>query len=160
MPTPEDFNELDEMLANLPVREPSQMLDARVASTLQATPRSRLPWLAIAAAVLLVGAVTLAIVFNPATSTLDTNPPITALPPDQPDDGPAILPVSASAEPVNLVWTRDVAEEVRYTPTGKPYRAVIREAVDHQYWTDPDTGAVLQSYTPREELIVIKQMTF
>ena len=64
MSTPDDFNEIEEMLAELPVREPSEMLDHRVQATLQTQTRAAFPWLAIAAAILIAGAVTLSIVFN------------------------------------------------------------------------------------------------
>ena len=160
MSTHDDFNELEEMLGELPLREPSQMLDVRVASTLKTTTRATLPWLAIAAAVLLVGGVTIAIVFSSASPSHNIDLPITALPPDQPDNGPAIVSANALTEPVNLVWTRDVAEEVRYTPAGKPYRAVVRQSVDHRVWFDPETGVTKQITTPREELYIVEQPVY
>jgi hypothetical protein len=164
MPTPDDFNEIESMLADLPVREPSQMLDARVAATIDKKTRSTLPWLGIAAAVLIAGAVTLVILFSPAPPAPGANPPVAdgseALPNNAPGDAPPILTVSNPTEALNLTWTRDVAEETRYTPTGEPYRAVVREAVDHKAWIDTETGETGQLCVPREELIVVKQTTF
>lgn len=161
MSKPDDFDEIEALLAGLPMREPSQMLDARVASTLKESTRAKLPWLAIAAALLLTGAVTLAIVFTPVPTV---PPPIAGGPSSQPNDAPgsapSILRVSSPTESLNMTWTRDVAEETRYTTTGQPYRAVVREAVDHKAWIDTETGETGQLRVPREELIVVKQTTF
>ncbi|MEO0474750.1 MAG: hypothetical protein AAF085_02095 [Planctomycetota bacterium] len=170
MSTHDDFNELEDMLADLPVREPSQMLDARVASTMNAsapTPStSRPPWLAIAAAVLLVASVTVLVstLLNP-KSDIDMGTG-TRLGFDIPehtneaDTAPTIQLATNQPEAVNLTWSRDVVDETRYTPAGEPYRAVVREAVDHKAWTDHETGESGQLCVPREELIVVKQTTF
>ncbi|MBX2850778.1 MAG: hypothetical protein KTR15_03420 [Phycisphaeraceae bacterium] len=164
MPTPDDFNEIEAMLGGLPVREPSQMLDARVASTLDKQTRSTLPWLATAAAVLIAASVTLVILFNPAPPAPDTDTPVADGSDTQPDDAPGntppILTVGNPTEALNLTWTRDIAEETRYTPTGEPYRAVVREAVHHRAWVDTKTGETSQIHVPHEELIVVKQSTF
>ena len=165
MSAPDEFNEIESMLGDLPVREPSQVLDARVASTLDKQTRSALPWLAIAAAVLLISALTLAILFNPAPPSPDANPPVahdSTAPPVEPtpDTAPPILMASNPAQALDLTWSRDVVEETRYTPAGEPYRAVIREAVDHQAWTNPATGESGHLCLPREEIIVVKQSPF
>ena len=164
MSTPDDFNEIESMLADLPVREPSQVLDVRVASALNKRTRPALPWLAVAAAALLVAGVTLAIVFNPTTPAPDSSPPVADGSEVQPDDSPGSTPpirvVSNPTKALNLTWTRDVVEETRYTPTGEPYRAVVREAVDHKAWIDTETGETSQIRVPREELLVVKQTTF
>lgn len=165
MSTPDEFNEIESMLGGLPMREPSQVLDARVASTLNKQTQSALPRLAIAAAVLLIVAVTLAILFNPAPPSPDANPPVANDSSTQPieptaDATPPILMASNPAQALDLTWSRDVIEETRYTPAGVPYRAVVREAVDHKAWIDTETGEASQIRIPREELIVVKQTTF
>jgi len=160
MSRPDDFNEIENMLADLPTRKPSAMLDHRVDSTLRTSPRPVLPWLAIAAAVLIAGAVTLVIVFNPATPTPDTGPPVAHDPDTPPADTAPMLTVSNPTEALKLTWTRDVVEETRYTPAGEPYRAVVREAVDHRAWADHESGETGSLCVPREELIVVKQTTF
>ncbi|MEM6257331.1 MAG: hypothetical protein AAGI37_03335 [Planctomycetota bacterium] len=166
----DDFNELEGLLADLPVREPSQMLDTRVASTLDAatpTPsRSKLPWLAIAAAVLLVGSVTLLVttLINPKSdidlvtgTRLEFDVPE---PSDQANAGPTIQLATNQPETVNLTWSRDIAEEVRYTPSGRPYRAVVEQTFDHRIWIDPETGTTLQQTTPSETLYITEQPVY
>lgn len=164
MSRPDDFNEIENMLADLPTREPSAMLDHRIDSTLRTSPRPVLPWLAIAAAVLIACGLTIAVVLGPGSSTPGTDPHIAHQPDGSPDalsnEGPTIHAVNAPVDTLNLLWTRDVAEETRYTPAGEPYRAVVREALDHRAWADPETGESGHLCVPREELIVVKQSTF
>lgn len=184
MPTPERDHELEQLLAELPAREPSQMLDERIATTLyqdQSVPSvpgragptevrrpARAAWLmpmtAVAAAVVIFGLAVWALFLNPAPLRPETNPPVAhdseTLPDGPSSDAPAILIVSNPAEALDLTWTRDVVEETRYTPAGEPYRAVVREAVDHKAWIDTQSGETRQLRVPREELIVVKQMTF
>ena len=168
---PPERDELEELLTGLPVREPSRMLDERVAASL--TMRQRVPWapLAVAAGLLIIGAVTLAVVFGPVAQEPGGSPAVAQEPavkpdntpdntPDDPSDGPTLQPVGNKPKTVNLVWKRDLSEEMRYTSTGQPYRAIVREAVDHKAWHDPETGVTRQLCIPREELIVVKQMVF
>ncbi|MEM9345548.1 MAG: hypothetical protein AAGB26_02910 [Planctomycetota bacterium] len=168
MSTPEGFNELENMLVDLPVREPSQILDARVASTLDAAkpPASRLPWLATAAAILLVGSVT--VLLSTLTSTEDgidlgTGTRLEFDVPEQSNqanDSPTIQLANNQPETVNLTWSRDVAEVVRYAPSGRPYRAVVEQTLDHRIWIDPETGTTLQQTTPSETLYIAEQPVY
>lgn len=164
MSTHDNFNEIESMMATLPAREPSQVLDARIASTLDNQTRTTLPWLAIAAAVLIAGAVTLVILLNPSTLTPEAHPPVAfdrgTVPEDSAGNAPPTLTISNPTETLDLTWTRDIVEETRYTPAGEPYRAVVREAVDHKAWINTKTGETSQFRVPREELIIIKQTTF
>lgn len=170
MSTPDGFNDLEELLKGLPVREPSRMLDERVASALRVQsnkPKAAAYGWAIAAAVLLVGGVVLTIVLGPGSTTpsdgidLVTGTQLNFDPPDNPSsEGPAIVEASHPVDSVNLTWTRDVVEQTRYTPTGEPYRAIVREAVDHKAWSNPESGETGYLQVPREELIVVKQSIF
>lgn len=94
---------------------------------------------------------------NPETTDATPTPPRPPqetlhadLPPDLP---PAV-------DPALVTWTRDLGEQLRYAPSGQPYRAVLREVVDRHTWVDPDTGATQEINIPREELILCKQSLF
>lgn len=173
---PEQPDSLEAMLNNLPKREPSQMLDERVAATLkrtvdepQAIPSARVRFLrsAVVAAMVLFTA-TLAVVFLPrlvgqsgtevAPGDTGSNDHAARLP--EHPLGPSIAPVAYHPEPIELTWARDVSRQTRYTPTGRPYQALVRELVEQQTWYEPDTGKTMQISVPREELIVTRQMTF
>ncbi len=172
MSKPEDFNEIEQLLTNLPVREPSQMLDERVTATLRheqsalAAPglSQHSVWrlTAIAAAVALAGGVALLLLLRDLPPAPDANSRL-AQPPTQPDADHSRAPVLASSHntgPVHLVWSRDVAEQTRLTPSGRPYRAVVRHTIDQRVWIDPETGATVQTTTPREELYIVEQPVF
>ena len=170
MSTPDGFNDLEELLKGLPVREPSRMLDERVASALRVQsnkPKAAAYGWAIAAAVLLVGGVVLTIVLGPGSTTpsdgidLVTGTQLNFDPPDNPSsEGPAIVEASHPVDSVNLTWTRDIADDNRYTPEGEPYRAVVREVIDQRAWVNPETGEHGVLCLPHEEVVVIKQSPF
>lgn len=177
MSKPDEFDELQSMLADLPTREPSPMLDARIASTLQlrtgsAEPRANralvLRVAAIAALVLIAAAVTIALLLphpdGPERAADPDRADVEALAErhEAADTTPTnpIVPAAYRPEPSHLTWTRDLAEQSRYTPSGQPYRAIIRDAVDQRTWYEPETGVTRQLSLPRQELIVVKQTTF
>ncbi|MFN3167967.1 MAG: hypothetical protein ACE37H_12985 [Phycisphaeraceae bacterium] len=179
MSKPDERDDLQSMLADLPTREPSPMLDARIASTLEertgsAGPRANralvLRGAAIAALVVVAAAVAVSIALLPPTP----DGPERAADPDRADLGalaerpeaadttPAdpIVATTDRPEPTHLTWTRDLGEQSRYTPSGQPYRAMIRDTVDQRTWYEPDTGVTRQLSLPTQELIVVKQTTF
>lgn len=173
MSTPDDFNELEAMLGDLPMRQPSQMLDERVAATLssssangaghaQVTRRRALAW-ASAAAVILVAGVVAAVMLVLSHAHPDTGP----IAEDNAEESMAMSPdvnqadpTMPAIQPVNLVWSRDASDQLRYTPSGKPYRAVVRELIDQRVWVDPDTGAAMQATTPRQALYIVEQPVY
>lgn len=166
---------IEPMLADLPVREPSRVLDERVMATLDKARRDAAPprpnrWLlaragAIAAVLLIGAAITIALLIsNQAPDDIDkfasdgANPPMprdTTAPERADDAGFRFDP-----EPIDLRWSRDLGEQRRTAPNGRPYRAVVREVVDQRTWYDPDTGATMQVSTPRQELVIRHQPAF
>lgn len=172
MSKPDDFNELEQMLADLPMRQPSQMLDQRIAATLgdavEETSRghrirryaSVWSW---AAAVVIAASVVAVVLLLLNQAPSDTGP----IAEGNSEGGFALTPDTTpetanqpTIQPINLVWSRDANEQLRYTPAGKPYRAVVRQTIDQRVWVDPDTGATMQTTTPREELYIVEQPVY
>ena len=175
----DDFNEIEQLLNDLPVREPSRMLDERIAATLGqeqsalATSRrchaAKWRYAAAAAAVVIAGCVGTLLLVRGLPTTQQASPELAqpTPPPDQtpaqPDEVPQTPPVVVNAnhdKPVHLVWTRDLGEQTRYTDTGRPYRAVVRQTIDQRVWVDPETGETVQITTPREELYIAKRPVY
>ena len=172
---PSEYDELEQLIAGLPKRQPSQMLDNRIEATLreanhEATPQSsQVLWLracAVAATVTIAGLIAWAVFFHttpPSTETTSRlvekqRDPSTVTPSE--NGTPSILTTGNYTEPYDLTWSRDIGEQQRYTPSGKPYRAVVRETVQQRAWHNPETGETLQFNVPSRELVVIKQSTF
>ena len=174
-------DEFEAMIGDLPMREPSRMLDERIAQTLHNEPAlaghaAPIRWryvaaLVSAAAGIALGAVLLidAYTHEPLPDTTPRLVQEDELPGEtvDPDNPPSVAPTdqtptdpAPAIEPVHLTWTRDLAQQTRHTPSGRPYQAVVREVVDQRTWHDPETGQTLQVNTPRQEMIVVSQMTF
>lgn len=173
MSRPDDFNELESLLRELPMRQPSQMLGQRVsvalsdaAEELAARPggirRHALIWASAAAMVIAASSVTV-LMLSRSQPHPDTGP----IAQDNRHEQMALTlgPNSASKnqpviQPINLVWSRDTSDQLLYTPSGKPYRSVVRQTIDQRVWIDPDTGARMQVTKPREELYVVEQPVY
>lgn len=178
MPAPEPHDELEDLLADLPIREPSQMLDERINAFLcnpssdTPPPRSArrrvLRFASVAALLLVAGTVAVVlVVLNQAHpdigevgSNTDDNPP--AIVEQNADPEPDIVEAAYrfEPEPLRLEWSREISEETRTAPNGKPYTAVLREAIDQRTWYDPQTGTTMQVSTPRKEWVIRHQNPF
>ncbi len=167
MSEPDELADVEQLLADLPTREPSQLLDHRIATTLSARRRSLGPRLAVAAAVLITSGLGLAAVLKQPTQQPDVDGTLTQ---DQGQaDNPAMVESQAhqvepgprfDIAPVALTWSRDIVDQPRTAPNGRPYRAVVRESVDQRVWIDPETGATFEITTPRRALYVVEQPVY
>lgn len=183
-PTPENFTPPDEEqsaaleaeLQTLSLRQPSDMLDARITASLSPATASLNPpvvaprhWhlaLTVAAAVALLA---LAGVSYYIQSTGTSTPPIVDNPPRDnrvADPKNPQQPVVVQAthhfdpKPIYLHWSREMDAGTLESEDSGPAHAIRRQDVLHRVWVDAERGVMIQLIEPRERLMVSKQNVF
>lgn len=128
-------DDLERLLAGLPLRAPSAALDRRITDGAAHRPRPALRW-ALAATVALAAGVAIAV---PAFRR-----------------GPAPIARVAPASPVAV--EREVSQTIdegAVTVVGHvPYRRVRQQTVREIWWADPATGARMWAQLPTEHITV------
>jgi len=167
-----DLDEFEQALSQLPLREPSPMLDHRIGAALKQAanhpdhaPPTRRWWvgpLAIAAMVALITAIGLPVYLSntPATSSPRTVQTTPAPPLENPKTDSGGTGYHFEPQPVNLRWSRDIEMGTMKTASGQPVKTIRRQSVDQEVWVDPERGTTMQTTRPSEKLYVVSQSVF
>lgn len=167
-------NDLESIIATLPLREPSTQLDERIAAMLStaATTSPSLAKRRWTSTVQFVGSVAALLALAAGTSLVlwadlgkPSDPQLAVVEANsaQPQGdrvAPSAVIADRTVEPVNLTWSRDLVDEERRSLLGSPYHAVVREIIEQQTWHDPATDTTVQINVPRHEILLVAEATF
>ncbi len=150
---PDEMEQLEQSLRELPLRRPSPLLDERVMSVL-ATKRA--PWKrpALAAALAVSAAVAASLLLMLLRSPSEDGPAV-ARPVEQPSaaapvPGPAMLPVR-----IEQIWSTAVAKEVVMLDESHPARRVRHQVVRHVRWIDERQNVRIEWNIPSEQTVLV-----
>lgn len=161
MKTP--WEDLENELKRLEPRRPSDLLAARLASRLDASPRR---WRRPAIGLTLAAAATLVLLFSPllkhpASGTAPDPIQLAAtnsqsVPQDDADPSPTASGPGALRRVAEANYLCGAADEgVVYAANATPFRRIRYQFLDTSEWRDEETRAVVRVIVPREDVLLL-----
>ncbi len=142
---PDEIEQLEQSLRELPLRRPSPLLDERVMSVL-ATRRAAWKRPALAAALLASAAVAASLLLMLMRSPSEDGPAV-ARPVEQPSKS---LPVR-----IEQIWSTAVPGEVVMLGESRPARRVEHQVVRHVRWIDERRNVRIEWNIPSEQTVLV-----
>ena len=153
---PDEIEQLEQSLRELPLRRPSPRLDERVMSVLG---MKRSPWKrpALAAALLASAALAASLLLMLLRSPSEDGPAV-ARPVEQPPfSAPVPSSVGIGTLPVRIeqIWSTPVAKEVVMLDDSRPVHRIQHQVVRHVRWIDERHHVRIEWNIPSEQTVLV-----